>query len=287
MRCIVLNTTQSAYEYCKAIIDKHSKTFSKAFALLPKKQKQAVWAIYAFCRQVDDIVDEGQNPSKELKEFEQEFHYFLAGHLPSDDPMWLALQDVFQRFNMDTVPFQEMIDGQRLDIDSHIVQTEDELMSYCYLVASTVGLMLLPVIAPGKEEKLREGAIHLGKGMQLTNILRDIGEDMERNRVYIPEEVMVKYDYGYDELYNQTINSSFIQLWEDLAHKAQKHYELALETIHEYPLYSRTPVKGAAYLYKAILPAIRENNYQVFSERNYVSDRQKKEILANMNMIKA
>ncbi|MFC0522198.1 phytoene/squalene synthase family protein [Pontibacillus salicampi] len=282
-----MNKTQSAYYYCKQIIEAHSKTFSKAFALLPKKQKQAVWAVYAFCREVDDIVDEGENPTVELAQFEENFRIFLTGTIPSENPMWIALKDVFDRFDMDSAPFQEMIEGQRLDIDAHYVKTEKELLTYCYLVASTVGLMLLPIIAPGKEKQLQEGAIHLGKGMQLTNILRDIGEDIERERVYIPEEMMERYGYSYTDLVNREINNAFIRLWEDLAQQAEWHYEQALETIHEYPLYSRTPVQGAAYLYQAILEAIRENQYQVFHERNFVSDEQKKVILGNMNVLKA
>ncbi|MCD5322470.1 MULTISPECIES: phytoene/squalene synthase family protein [Pontibacillus] len=277
----------NAYSHCKTIIETHSKTFSKAFSLLPKKQKRAVWAIYAFCRKVDDIVDEGSAPKKELDEFERQFHNFLQGEVPEDDPMWVALEDVFSSFTMDPIPFQEMIDGQRKDIDPHVVETEDELLTYCYQVASTVGLMLLPVLAPGKEAVLRQGAIDLGKGMQLTNILRDIGEDLERERLYIPTTLLNTYGYSYEQLREHEINEAFIEIWEHLAMKAEMYYARALETIHEYPLYSRTPVKGAAYLYKAILPSIRDNHYQVFNERNFVSDDVKKGILSDIQLLKA
>lgn len=278
----VVNQLNEAYGYCEQIINKHSKTFSKAFSLLPKKQKQAVWAIYAFCRQVDDIVDEGENPKVELDQFELDFKVFLNGELPNEDLMWYALSDVFTSFDMDPVPFQEMIDGQRMDITANDIKTNEQLHYYCYLVASTVGLMLLPVLAPGKEEKLRDGAVSLGIGMQLTNILRDIGEDLERDRIYIPEELMLKHNYSYEDLQSHVINSSFISLWEDMAEQAADYYHEALQTIHEYPLYSRTPVQGATYLYRAILPSIRKNRYQVFIERNYVSDQVKREILAEM-----
>ncbi|QST01379.1 phytoene/squalene synthase family protein [Pontibacillus sp. ALD_SL1] len=277
----------NAYSHCKKIIETHSKTFSKAFSLLPKKQKRAVWAIYAFCRKVDDIVDEGSAPKEELDAFEMNFHSFLEGEIPGNDPMWIALEDVFSSFSMDPVYFQEMIDGQRKDIDSHIIETEEELLLYCYQVASTVGLMLLPVLAPGKEAELRQGAIDLGKGMQLTNILRDVGEDIERERIYIPKTLLDTYGYSHEELRNHERNDAFIQLWEDLADKAEKYYESSLMSIHEYPLYSRTPVKGAAYLYRAILPSIRDNYYQVFTERNYVSDQAKKDILSDIQLMKA
>lgn len=254
---------------------------------MPKKQKRAVWAIYAFCRKVDDIVDEGSAPKSELDEFERNFHSFLEGEIPENDPMWIALEDVFSTFSMDPVYFQEMIDGQRKDIESHIVETEEELLLYCYQVASTVGLMLLPVLAPGKESELRQSAIDLGKGMQLTNILRDVGEDIERERIYIPKTLLDTYGYSYKELRNHEQNEAFIQLWEDLAAKAEMYYESSLMSIHEYPMYSRAPVKGAAYLYRAILPSIRDNQYQVFNERNFVSDQMKKNILSDIQLMKA
>lgn len=276
------NNLQDAYSHCKTIITRHSKTFSKAFSLLPKHQKQAVWAIYAFCREVDDIVDEGENPEEELSQFEAEFHLFLKGTLPNNNPMWLALSDVFQTYQMNPVPFQEMIEGQKMDIHPHHIETREELHHYCYLVASTVGLMLLPVLAPGKEEELKRGAISLGKGMQLTNILRDIGEDLERDRIYLPQQLRNKYRYSNQDLNNGVINSSFIDLWEDLAIEASSFYSEALETINLYPVYSRTPVQGAAVLYRAILPSIRKNRYQVFKERNYVSDQLKQQIMAEM-----
>ena len=250
--------------------------------MLPRQQKKAVWAVYAFCRRVDDIVDEGNAPREELEAFEKNFQSFLRGDTPSGDPMWLALEDVFERFDMDSTPFQEMIDGQRMDLTAHWVETYDELLDYCYHVASTVGLMLLPVLAPGREEKLREGAIALGKGMQLTNILRDIGEDLERDRIYIPRELMETYRYSYDDLKQHVVNGPFMKLWESMAHDAEMYYAEALDTIHEYPIYSRTPVQGAAYLYRAILPSIRKNQYRVFYERNFVSDETKKEIINQM-----
>ncbi|QHE51973.1 phytoene/squalene synthase family protein [Pontibacillus sp. HMF3514] len=274
---------EHAYQHCKSIIDTHSKTFSKAFSMLPRQQKKAVWAVYAFCRRVDDIVDEGDAPREELDAFERDFHSFLReGELPSNDLMWVALDDVFSEFEMDSTPFQEMIDGQRMDLTSHWVGSKDELLNYCYHVASTVGLMLLPILAPGRERKLRDGAIALGKGMQLTNILRDIGEDLERERIYIPKVMMDDFDYTYQDLQGHVINEPFISLWETLAQDAEGYYTEALETIHEYPLYSRTPVQGAAYLYRAILPSIRKNQYQVFYERNFVSDEAKKEIMKQM-----
>ncbi|TGB05111.1 phytoene/squalene synthase family protein [Halobacillus salinus] len=271
-----------AYHYCRKIIEEHSKTFSKAFSLLPKQQKYAVWAIYAFCRRVDDIVDEGTSPKEELEQFAEEFELFMEGKLMSEHPAWIALEDVFEKFSMDAKPFYDMIEGQRMDLYPEPIETKDDLLRYCYHVASTVGLMLLPVLAPGKTPMLRQGAVELGYAMQITNILRDIGEDLERGRIYVPTELLDKHAYTMDDLKNRRLSPAFVQLWEDLATDAEAYYANALKTISYYPLYSQAPVGGAARMYRAIIQSIRNNDYQVFSERNYVSDQQKKQIIAEM-----
>lgn len=271
-----------AYHHCRDVIEKHSKTFSKAFAMLPKQQKRAVWAIYAFCRRVDDIVDEGDHPKAELEAFSHEFDAFMEGKLELHDPCWKALDDVFRHFSIDPEPYYEMIKGQRMDLYPNTIKTKEDLLDYCYHVASTVGLMLLPVIAPGRVATLRKGAIELGYAMQLTNILRDIGEDIENDRIYIPQDVMDTYGYRYVDLKEKRVNKKFVKMWEDLARDAEMYYDRAMQTLPNYPLYSRAPVGGAARMYRAILPTVRKNGYQVFNHRNFVSDQEKKQIIAKM-----
>ncbi len=271
-----------AYELCEGVIKEHSKTFYRAFSILPKPQKNAVWAIYTFCRTVDDIVDESQNPKEQLDLFKKEFDTFLQGQLPSNHFMWIALQDVFNRYTMNIHAFKDMITGQEMDIKEKQYHSMNEILTYSYHVASSVGLMLLPVIAPENEQKLREDAIHLGYAMQLTNILRDIGEDLERGRIYIPDELIKKHHYSVHALIQGEINSSFVAIWEEMATLAESYYEKALTTIDLYPLYSRTPVKGAALLYRAILKEIRKNHYNVFKKRNYVTQDEKNKIMKKL-----
>ncbi|WP_404350637.1 squalene/phytoene synthase family protein [Sutcliffiella horikoshii] len=277
-----MNDLMKAYHHCESIIKEHSKTFYKAFMLLPKEKKQAVWAVYAFCRQVDDIVDEGVNPKEELFTFKGMFADFLEGELPSEDPMWLALQDVFNRYEMDVQSFHDMIVGQEMDLYKNLYYSEEEVLHYSYHVASTVGLMLLPILAPKKKDELREDAIALGKAMQITNILRDIGEDLERDRIYIPIEKLEKAGYSLDDLNKHIVNNKFISVWEEMANKAESLYEQALSTIHLYPMHSRTPVKGAAYLYRAILGSIRKKGYSVFKTKHYVTGEEKQQIISQI-----
>ncbi|KMJ57855.1 phytoene synthase [Bacillus sp. LL01] len=277
-----MNDLMKAYHHCESIIKEHSKTFYKAFMLLPKEKKRAVWAVYAFCRQVDDIVDEGANPKKELFAFKQSFSIFLEGELPSADPMWLALQDVFGKYEMDVPAFHDMIAGQEMDLYKKLYYTEKEVLHYSYHVASTVGLMLLPILAPKTKGALRQDAIALGQAMQITNILRDIGEDLERERIYIPIGKLEAAGYSMDELKRHVVNNKFISVWEEMAFEAEKLYEQAMVSIDLYPLHSRTPVKGAAYLYRAILGSIRRKGYSVFKRKHFVSSEEKHEIISQI-----
>lgn len=270
-----------AYEECESIIKLHSKTFHRAFSLLPKNQRNAVWAIYAFCRTVDDIVDESNHPKEDLQKFEEEFQHFLAGNIDFNRAQWAALHDVFSRHEMNTQAFIDMIKGQRMDIDDRRYESLEDVLDYSYHVASTVGLMLLPVLAPKNQTQLMDGAIQLGYAMQLTNILRDVGEDFKRGRVYIPKDLMDKHGYTYEMLEHQDNGPAFKLVWEEMAVLAEMYYERALATITLYPLYSQPPVKGAAVLYRAILNEIRKNNYNVFTAKNYVSSKNKEKILSS------
>ncbi|PKH11603.1 MULTISPECIES: phytoene/squalene synthase family protein [Planomicrobium] len=269
-----------AYRFCEEIIAANSKSFYKSFSMLPKENRKAVWAIYAFCRTVDDIVDEGADPVRGLTLFKQEFNEFLAGNFDVENPMWLALSDVFKNYDMDDEAYASMIAGQEMDLLMKRYKTVDDVLDYSYHVASSVGLMLLPVLAPGKTEILKEGAIALGYAMQITNILRDIDEDLGLGRVYLPSELMVKHNLEEADLHRKTVTPAFVSVWEEMAQEAEYYYEKAFETINEYPVSSRIPVKGAGLVYREILTTIRKKDYNVFGQKHFVPDQSKQQILA-------
>lgn len=271
---------KKAYTYCEKVIAANSKSFYKTFSLLPKEKRKAVWAVYTFCRTVDDIVDEGSNPEAELEAFKKEFQAFLQGDFDWENPMWIALADVFDRFQMEAADFYSLIAGQEMDLSICRYGSIDELLNYSYHVASSVGLMLLPILAPGKKTELKEGAISLGYAMQITNILRDIGEDLKLGRIYLPLDIMRKYDFGEEELHEGAVSPEFIAVWEELAKLAETHYQVAFETINEYPVNARVPVKGAGLVYREILTTIRSKQYNVFKEKHFVPDESKQAILA-------
>ncbi|ADU32221.1 phytoene/squalene synthase family protein [Evansella cellulosilytica] len=268
-----------AYKMCQQVMEHHSKSFSKAFQLLPLEKRQAVWAIYAFCRTVDDIVDEGTNPVTELNDFKTNFEQFRNGTIDESDYLWIALNDTFSKFDFDIQPFLDMVKGQEMDLYKSRYNTMEELEQYAYYVASTVGLMLLPILSPENKEQLRPSAISLGLAMQITNILRDIGEDLDRDRIYIPKDLRDKHNYTDTMLANKEVNPAFVRMCEELSNIAEQNYEKGLANIELYPQFSRLPVTLSAYYYKAILTSIRQNNYDVFGKRAYVTTQQKQHIL--------
>lgn len=273
-------TTEKAYDYCEGVIQQGSKTFYKAFSLLPKADRQAVNAIYTFCRCLDDTVDESPNPKESLTAFLSEFERFRSGER-IEQPLWLALRDVFDRYDMEEMPFLELAEGMRWDITKSRYRTLEETERYSYLVASTVGLMLLPILAPGRKD-LKEGAIQLGIAMQLTNILRDVGEDARRNRIYLPGELLERYGVSDESLLRGNPTGDFSDLWESIALRAEELYDQAATTFPSYPSESRRSLRAAALLYRGILDAVRLNHYDVFTKRAYVSNLQKIKLLTKI-----
>lgn len=269
-----MSKLNEAYQYCYEVMATNSKTFVKAFSFLPEQKRKAVWAIYTFCRQVDDIVDE-LHSLEQLEQFKGEFDLFLQGEFSEQNKLWVALHDVFTRFPIDPHPFYLMIEGQRLDFEKTRYKTLAELEYYSYRVASSVGLMLLPVLTPSPTSRLKEGAVKLGIAMQITNILRDVGEDLQRDRIYLPRDYLDKYDVSLSDLKAHHNDTKFKALVEELATYAEILYEEALVSTSDYPLYSRLPVQAANYSYRAILTEIRKNDYNVFSKRAVVSDVEK------------
>ena len=254
--------------YCKKIIKENSKSFYKAFSRLPKDKSNAIFAVYAFCRTADDLIDLKED-KESLLLFKEELNEFSKGKIV-DKPLWRALGEVFKNYDMDIKPFFEMIDGQLMDANFKNIETQDELINYCYYVAGTVGLMILPILSTKHHKELEEIAVKLGTAMQITNILRDIGEDFKINRIYIPKEVMDKFNYSSLDLSSNLINKNFIELWEYEAKIAEELYKETYKKIKLFDRDSRGAVILASILYKEILNSVRKNNYDCLTKRNYV-----------------
>ncbi|WP_456271170.1 phytoene/squalene synthase family protein [Bacillus sp. AK031] len=265
---------QADFDYCERIIKKHSKSFYYAFSQLPREKAHAVYAIYAFCRTADECADGNHSSIKKvqlLKQLKKELDLF-NDHEELDKPLWRALRHVFNRYEMDTGPFYDQLTGQSMDITFSAPNTMKELERYSYYVAGSVGLMLLPVIASTSSADLHSPAVSLGVAMQLTNILRDIGEDYhEKNRIYLPKDELSYFQYSQSNLHKGMINEEFINLWEKLAARAESLYSEFLLNIELFDTDSRLPIYLSAHIYKGILDAVRNNGYQCLTKRNFVT----------------
>ncbi|MDQ0220597.1 phytoene/squalene synthase family protein [Peribacillus cavernae] len=274
---------QADFYYCETIIKKHSKSFYFAFSKLPSEKAKAVYAIYAFCRIADDCADGNHTPMEKilaLKQLTKELDLF-RDYEEKDKPLWRALRQVFNTYEMDIQPFYDQLTGQSMDINFAIPETLQVLEKYSYYVAGSVGLMLLPVIASKSPADLRSAAIDLGTAMQITNILRDVGEDFhEKNRIYLPKDELSHFQYTQDDLRNGLITMNFINLWEKLAVRAESLYNNFMLSIDQFDADSRKPVYLSAKVYRGILDVVRSNDYKCLSKRNYMTKEKMKQINA-------
>ncbi len=266
------------YAYCEEIIKKNSKSFYFAFSKLPEEKAVAVYAIYAFCRLADDSIDEAETKEEQaeaLAFLNNELSRFEQGRDP-DHPVWRALRDVFNRYDMSIQPFYDQLNGQAMDYRFKQPQTLDDLEEYSYYVAGSVGLMLLPVIASQNHNNLKEEAIALGVAMQLTNILRDVGEDYHKiDRIYLPKHLMDSKGYSVDDLAEHRINENFISMWETMAGRAEELYDNFSDSLKYFDKDSQLQVALSAKVYGGILDAVRENGYDCFTMKNYTSSAKK------------
>ena len=276
-------TVAEAYELCRQVTAEYAKTFYLGTLLMPPAKRQAIWAIYLWCRRTDELVDGPQSDTttpETLDRWEADLESIFAGH-PLDDAD-VALVDTLEKFPMDIQPFRDMIAGQRMDLYRSRYQTFEELDLYCYRVAGTVGLMssailgydLLSTSPPWQSETFRipkQEAIALGVANQLTNILRDVGEDIGRGRVYLPLEDLARFNYTEADLFNGVNDERWQALMRFQIQRARRYFDDAERGIRRLNRDARWPVWTALMLYKGILDVIEANNYDVFQRRAYVA----------------
>ena len=275
---------RSAYVHCRNTTRTYAKTFYLAARFLPYQKQRSIFAIYGLCRFLDNLVDEAEdlvagNPvrlqevEERLLEWKEHLRLTYEGE-PSDNPILFAFSDVLRRHDIDiSLPFA-LIDGVCMDLTKNRYETFEELYEYSYKVASVVGLMISEVF--GYKEKSALGhAVDLGIAMQLTNILRDIGEDLLRDRIYLPAEDLKHFGVSEEELFNHRMSKEFIEMMRFQIGRARRYYESADKGIPKLSADSQVPVRLARVNYARILDKIEENNYQVFTHRAYLSLTQK------------
>lgn len=269
----------SVLKACENMIREGSTTFYRAFGFLPSPRREAVYVIYAFCRMIDDAMDEPEKSPYTLDELVQLFDHLedAEGHF-----IWPALRWLFERFPLSKEPFYEQIAGQRMDEILTHYDTMEQLETYCYHVAGTVGEMLLPVLHDCPDASIVQSGIWLGKAMQIVNIVRDVGEDQGKGRRYIPLDLMARHGYSEAEWRAGLVNDSWISLVQELSVLAREWFERGMENLDSYPAVSGFCVAMAARMYEGILDDVKHHHYNVYTRRAYVTGLRKMAILKRL-----
>ena len=263
-----------SYALCRDLTKTHSKTFYFASLFLGPQRRRAIWAVYAFCRVADEIVDTEMPVALRLAKLDAwraELRAAFAGKPHS--PLMVAFADAVARYGIPIDPALDLLRGAQRDVTIRRYQTYEELREYCYLVASTVGLLTCPVL--GYEEGVLErGALEygaeLGRAMQMTNILRDVGEDLRMGRIYLPAEDLARFDYPESALLAHTIDDRFVALMQFQIARVRALYDAAAPGIALLSASSQYTVRLALSLYRGILDEIERNGYDVFTRRAHV-----------------
>jgi phytoene synthase len=264
-----LPDVETSYRKCREIANEHSKTFYFASLFLAPEKRRAIWAVYAFCRICDDIADSDAPAAERLAaidDWQARLYAVYDGH-PNHE-VTVAFADAVNRFDIPMQPAVHLLRGARSDVTVRRYSTYEELLEYCYLVASTVGLLTCPIL--GYEEGAPDYGIALGRAMQMTNILRDVGEDARAGRIYLPAEDLRTFDYPESRLLAGTIDDNFIALMKFQIARVRTMYEDAAPGIELLAPSSRFTVRMAFSLYRRILDEIERNDYDVFTRRAFV-----------------
>jgi phytoene synthase len=259
-----------AYEYCKEITRINSRTFYAACNFLSPGKRQAVHALYAFCRSTDDLVDKARQTTNHNALFAN-WRSRLANHHPSaHDPVPLAWADAQARYSIPRGYADQLIDGITRDLRQTRYESFEELTEYCYGVASTVGLMSMHVIG-FRDEKALPYAVKLGIALQLTNILRDVGEDWRAGRLYLPQDELDRFGLNEADVEAGRIDDRWRAFMRFQIARARQLYDEAQSGIRMLDPDGRFAIAAAATLYRAILERIEANDYDVIHHRAYVS----------------
>ncbi|DBA96374.1 hypothetical protein WJX82_003734 [Trebouxia sp. C0006] len=273
-----------AYDRCGIVTASYAKTFYLGTQLMTPEKAKAVWAVYVWCRRTDELVD-GPNASRITPEALDRWEERLEGIFEGRpyDILDAALTDTVSKFPVHIQPFRDMIDGMRMDLVKQRYETFDELYEYCYRVAGTVGLMTTPImgIDPSYKGPLRDvyqAALGLGTANQLTNILRDVGEDItERNRIYVPTQELKEFGIAESEVSigmfapsTGKIDDRWQRFMQFQIKRAREYFSQAESGVDFLDKNARWPVWSALILYRQILDGIENNGYNNFTKRSYV-----------------
>lgn len=282
------SVTEDGFRFCRSEVRRTAKHFSYGFRLLPVARRRAIESLYAFARHVDDIADEpGPDTAERLRRLDQtklDLQNQVFGPKKSVSPLMAALSHTVESYKLEPQPFFDLIEGMAWDATGRDYHTLEEMEAYCYRAASTVGLLSLPVFGISDRQASKAPGISLGLFMQTVNILRDVGEDLQRERVYLPSDLLKKYGLSADDLRclaNQNGSATirrkqaFTEMGQCLTLRARKHLHDGQALMPMLEPMGRMCVRVMSGLYEDILDLMERNRFDVFSTRPKLS-REKK-----------
>jgi phytoene synthase len=262
---------EEAYRHCESVVGEHARNFKYSFAFLPAAKKRAMAALYAFCRHCDDVSD-GPAPVAEkmraLADVRRLLRDCLAGRF--EGPLWTALADATRRFPIPLQTFEYIIEGVEQDLTVTRYAVFGELKDYCFRVASAVGLACLEIFEYTDKAALGYG-IDLGIAMQLTNIIRDVGEDAERGRIYLPQEELRQFGVVESDILGGRYSPNFPELMRFQAARARDYFDRARPLPGLLPRHSRSCPMALASVYQELLGEMERGGFRVLDRRARVS----------------
>ena len=262
------SSLQKAYAHCEEITATHSRSFHLASRLLPADKRRAARALYAFCRTADDLVDNpSDDPQAALNNWR---HNAFSAHPPAHDLVAVAWVDTRARYKIPQGYGEQLLAGVSRDLEQTRYQTFDDLVTYAYGVASTVGLMSMHIIGFTHPDAVAY-AIKLGVALQITNILRDVAEDWQRGRVYLPQEELDFFGITEADLDKGVVTDHWRTFMKFQIERARQLYEEAWLGIALLDKDGRFAIAAAAELYRGILDDIEQHDYDVFNRRAHVT----------------
>lgn len=265
--------TDRAYQRCQSFTRARATNFYLAFAVLPEDKRRAIYAAYAFSGAADDAVDDAGSEAERRAALDQARRRLAAAYEEDgeqDDWLALALGDAARRFAIPRAHFEQLLIGMEQDLTQTRYATWQELEDYCYRAASVIGLICIAIFGydPADAEEAAARAVAMGKALQITNIMRDIAEDAQRDRIYIAQEDLARHGYSEQDLFNHLRNDQFRALMADYALRAYALYDEGrplLNLLHG--ARSRMCCNGLQGVYRRILDAIVTADYDIYSRR--------------------
>jgi 15-cis-phytoene synthase len=256
---------------------KSRSNFYYAFLALPRARREALYAVYAFCRTVDDIADLGTDAAAQragLAAWRRDIARCYENGPAPEHPIGVQLAAAVRRFALPRAALEAIVEGCEMDLQQATYETFDELVPYCYRVASAVGLCCIEIFGY-TDPRAREYAVSLGMALQLTNIMRDVGVDARNGRVYVPQQELRAFGLTGDDLKAGRYGDAFVRLMTFQAARAREHYAKAWAAFPAADARSLVPAEIMGRIYFALLDEIEARRFRVFDERVTLPARRK------------